>query len=201
MRSQIHLQNRTCSDILCAGHTYIHTYIHFRIWLCFNILCFNILCSHFHGLTSFRPHIHTYIHTYIHESCGVLSLSKDNLCYINKQCFSKSFSVFVTVIPLKTSIWLKIESKAMIRNRYNYPTPPIRDIKGKETQARNNWTLMETSLAESKRTVTFPQSSLSKTKGCKRHTHSKTNYNKNTPWQKNRLGTVRVKNFTCGEGT
>ena len=46
----------------------------------------------------------------------------------------------------------------MIRNRYNYPTPPIRDIKGKETQTRNNWTLMETSLAESQTTVTFPQS-------------------------------------------
>ena len=27
----------------------------------------------------------------------------------------------------------KIKGKAMIRNRYNYPTPPIRDIKGKET--------------------------------------------------------------------
>ena len=37
----------------------------------------------------------------------------------------------------------------MIKNRYNYPTPPIRDIKGKETHTRNNWTLMETSLAES----------------------------------------------------
>ena len=33
---------------------------------------------------------------------------------------------------------IKIEGKAMIRNRYNYPTPPIRDIKGKETQTRNN---------------------------------------------------------------
>ena len=43
----------------------------------------------------------------------------------------------------------RIGRKAMIRNRYNYPTPPIRDIKGKETQTRNNWTLMETSLAES----------------------------------------------------
>ena len=43
----------------------------------------------------------------------------------------------------------KIERKAMIRNQYNYPTPPIRDIKGKETQKRNNWTLMETSIAES----------------------------------------------------
>ena len=32
----------------------------------------------------------------------------------------------------------KIEGKAMIRNRYNYPTPPIKDIKGKETQTRNN---------------------------------------------------------------
>ena len=36
--------------------------------------------------------------------------------------------------------------------------PPIRDIKGKETQTRNNWTLMETSLAESQRTVTLTQS-------------------------------------------
>ena len=32
----------------------------------------------------------------------------------------------------------KIEGKAMIRNRYNYPTPSIRDIKGKETQTWNN---------------------------------------------------------------
>ena len=45
----------------------------------------------------------------------------------------------------------KIEGKAMIRNRYNYPTPPIRDSKGKETQ-----TLMETSLAESQTISCFP---------------------------------------------
>ena len=32
----------------------------------------------------------------------------------------------------------EIERKAMIMNRYNYPTPSIRDVKGKETQARNN---------------------------------------------------------------
>ena len=44
----------------------------------------------------------------------------------------------------------------MIRNRYNYPSPPIRDIKGKETQTRNNWTLMETSLAESQKDSYFP---------------------------------------------
>ena len=44
----------------------------------------------------------------------------------------------------------------MIRNRYNYPIPPIRDIKGKETQTRNNWTLMETSLAESQTDSYFP---------------------------------------------
>ena len=50
----------------------------------------------------------------------------------------------------------KIERKAMIRNRYNYPTPPIRDIKGKETQTRNNWTLMEISLAESQTDSHFP---------------------------------------------
>ena len=43
----------------------------------------------------------------------------------------------------------KIEGKAMIRNRHNYPTSPIRDIKGKETRTRNNRTLMETSPAES----------------------------------------------------
>ena len=51
---------------------------------------------------------------------------------------------------------LKIEGKAMIRNWYNYPTPPIRDIKGKETQSRNNWTLIETSLAESQTDSYFP---------------------------------------------
>ena len=43
----------------------------------------------------------------------------------------------------------QIERKAVIRNRYNYPTPPITDIKGKETKTLNNWTIMETSLAES----------------------------------------------------
>ena len=44
----------------------------------------------------------------------------------------------------------------MIRNLYNYPTRPIRDIKGKETQTRNNCTLMETSLAESQTDSYFP---------------------------------------------
>ena len=44
----------------------------------------------------------------------------------------------------------------MIRNRYNYPTPPIRDIKGKATQTRNNWTRMETSIAESQTDSYFP---------------------------------------------
>ena len=53
-------------------------------------------------------------------------------------------------------IFCKIERKAVIRNRYNYPTPPIRDIKGKETQTRNNWTLMEISLAESQTDSYFP---------------------------------------------
>ena len=33
---------------------------------------------------------------------------------------------------------------------------------------------------------------------CKRPTHSKTNYNKNKPWEKNRLGTVSEKYFTGG---
>ena len=99
----------------------------------------------------------------------------------------------------------KIERKAKIRNRYNYPTPPIRDIKGKETQTRNNWTLMETSLAESQTDIYSYKVAkfLSKTKRCKRHTHSKTNYKKNKPWQKNRLGTVSEKYFTGwgrGEG-
>ena len=44
----------------------------------------------------------------------------------------------------------------MIRNQYNYPTPPIRGIKGKETQPRNNCTLMETSLAERQTDSYFP---------------------------------------------
>ena len=44
----------------------------------------------------------------------------------------------------------------MIKNRYNYPTPPIRDIKGKETQTRNNQTLMERSLAECQTDSYFP---------------------------------------------
>ena len=39
---------------------------------------------------------------------------------------------------------------------YEVSYPCIRDIKGKETQTRNNWTLMETSLAESQTDIYFP---------------------------------------------
>ena len=61
---------------------------------------------------------------------------------------------------------------------------------------------METSLAESQTDSYFPtkwpngypkQKDVSDT-----HTHSKTNYNKNKPWQKSRLGTVSEKYFTGG---
>ena len=51
-----------------------------------------------------------------------------------------------------------IEGKAMIRNRNNCPTPPIRDIKGKETQTLNKYTLIETSLAKSQTDSYFPTS-------------------------------------------
>ena len=95
----------------------------------------------------------------------------------------------------------KIERKAMIRNQYNYPTPPIRDIKGKETQIRNNWTLMET-LAESQTDSYFPTklpNGYPKQKDVS-NTHSKTNYNKNKPSQKNSLGTVNEKYFSGRRG-
>ena len=96
----------------------------------------------------------------------------------------------------------KIEGKAMNRNRYNYPTPPIIDIKGKEIQTRNNYTLMDTSLAESQTDSYFPTKWPNgyPKQPCKRHTHSKTNYNKNKSWQKNVLGTVSEKYFTWGTG-
>ena len=61
---------------------------------------------------------------------------------------------------------------------------------------------METSLAESQTDSYFHKVAkwLSKVKRCKLHTHSKTNYNKNKPWQKNRLGAVSEKFFTGGRG-
>ena len=108
--------------------------------------------------------------------------------------------ILMRVIRLTNGKW-EIERKAMIRNRYNYSTPPIRHIKGKETRTQNNWTLMETSLAESQTNSYFPTkwpNGYPKQKRCKRHTHSKTNFNKNKPWQKNRLGTVSEKYFTGG---
>ena len=61
----------------------------------------------------------------------------------------------VIIVPSDFLFW-EIERKAVIRNRYNYPTSPVRDIKGKETQIRNNWPLMETSLAESQTDSYFP---------------------------------------------
>ena len=63
---------------------------------------------------------------------------------------------------------------------------------------------MKTSLAESQ-TDSYGQllshkvaKWLTETKRCKRHILSKTNYNKNEPWQKNRLGTVSEKYSILG---
>ena len=86
----------------------------------------------------------------------------------------------------------KIERKAMIRNRYNYHIPPIRDIKGKETQTRNNWTLMETSIAESQTDSYFPtkwpngypkQKDVSDTH-IQRRTITKINHDRRTPLER-----------------
>ena len=56
---------------------------------------------------------------------------------------------------------------------------------------------METSLAESQTDSCFPTKwPNGYPKLYKRHTHLKTNYNKNKPWEKNRLGTVSEKYFT-----
>ena len=52
---------------------------------------------------------------------------------VQKKCQEHNVDLYMTFVDLT-----KIEEKAMIRNRYNYPTPPIRDIKGKEIQTRNN---------------------------------------------------------------
>ena len=91
----------------------------------------------------------------------------------------------------------------MIKNRYNYPTPPIRDINGKEIQTRNNWILMETSLAESQTDSYFPtkwsngypkQKDVSDTH-IQRRTITKINHDRRTA-----LGTVSKKYFTGGGG-
>ena len=105
---------------------------------------------------------------------------KTRSCCSNLQTYIVNTMIIIIIIIIIIKIkykferLIKIERKAMIRNRYNYSTPPIRDIKGKETQTRNNWTLMETSLAESQTDSYFPTKWplwLSKTKRCKRHTH------------------------------
>ena len=60
---------------------------------------------------------------------------------------------------------------------------------------------METSLAESQTDTLLSHKvakRLSKTKRCELHTHSKMNYSKNKPWQKNRLRMVSEKYFTGG---
>ena len=48
-----------------------------------------------------------------------------------------SLNLYNKGLSEEAKTYLKIEGKAMIRNRYNYPTPPIRDIKGKETNTKN----------------------------------------------------------------
>ena len=78
--------------------------------------------------------------------------SSNSVCTLGLACNLlrlKSFPSKRHLIGIPMSSSWEIERKTMIRNRYNYPTPPIRDIQGKETRTRNNWTLMETSLAES----------------------------------------------------
>ena len=51
--------------------------------------------------------------------------------------FTSNFCFVLSLYAANVSSF-EIEGKAMIRNRYNCTTPPINDIKGKETQTRNN---------------------------------------------------------------
>ena len=78
------------------------------------------------------------------------------LCRSSEQICWKHEKKTAHFLRFSQLLQCNIERKAMFRNRYNYPTPPIRDIKGIETQTRNNWTLMETSLAESQTDSYFP---------------------------------------------
>ena len=92
----------------------------------------------------------------------------------------------------KTNTYLRLNKKVQEKSReyHNHKNGkrkvqgvPIRDIKRKETQTRNNWTLMETTSRKPNGQLLSHKAAkwLSKTKRCKRHTHSKTNYNKNKP--------------------
>ena len=86
----------------------------------------------------------------------LMVLDRSGQGYRNQPCRSIQ-KAFANSIDLnETAHSVKIERKAMIRNRYNYLTPPIRDTKGKETQTRKYLTLMETSLAESQTDSYFP---------------------------------------------
>ena len=61
------------------------------------------------------------------------------VCACLCSCVCPRFLIFLWLLCVECIC--KIERKAMIRNRYNYPTSPIGDIKGKETQTRIKWTL------------------------------------------------------------
>ena len=45
---------------------------------------------------------------------------------------------FISWAKCKSKLLKQNRRKAMIRNRYDYPTPLIRDIKGKEMLTQNN---------------------------------------------------------------
>ena len=90
----------------------------------------------------------------------------------------------------------------MSRNRYNYPTPPNRDIKGKETQIQNIWILMETSLAESQTDSYFstkwpnghPKQKDVRDTHIQRRTITKTNHDRRTALERS------IKSISLGWG-
>ena len=86
---------------------------------------------------------------------------------VNSICWCHMCHMYLFLIHVYAMSICIIEGKAMIRNRYNYPTPPIRDIKETETQDPNgnitsrkpNGQLLSHKVAKW----------LSKTKRCKRY--------------------------------
>ena len=74
---------------------------------------------------AFPGQLFIYLEVGVNFCCTRIILLYSNLCL-----------TFLT----STCAALRIERKALIRNRYNYVTPSVQDTKGKELKQKDKWT-------------------------------------------------------------
>ena len=112
--------------LFCFGFFVVVFFVVFFLFFCccFLLLLLFFFCFFLASRTSLGIFVMTYLNeTPLRSFSPFCPFMKDSCQFLAKECIQY-------LLTLKR---IKIERKAMIRNRYRYPTPTTWDIKGKET--------------------------------------------------------------------